>query len=649
MRGIDAHLTFAVDNDPPKGFSNTDANRDQVKDEIVIRELLQNALDSGAGSRRVRFVLKRLPVAEIFGINEYRDAFEFACDYLRDSEPPTGLQMIRRVQKALKRKTLECLFCCDDGAGIGETELRSLYGSGRSTKRTAGRGSVGHGHLTAFVPSDLRYVLYGGRRAEPDGSLRETFGGHAIVATHIVSNAQSRIQRSADGFIRQERPDGQDALFDHERGGTSIPSAIAAQMYPDSSGSAVMIVAYKPVQAAADPNRLILAAAARHFLVAILDGALRVAFTDAAGTERSLTSQSLPLHVEIITPDGRRRSLRRTLRTLQDPGSRISGEQVEEALGPGARVWIRPRLEADETTSHRVSVFRDGMWIQDNTTNYLQPRHFTGTEPFDAVVDLDSGARGGMGKLVRDAEGASHLQITPSELDNPTALVERFQYLRELLKEHARQDSSSETYAPPQLRLTGSSISTSAIPKRRPKRPDSDPDHADEIEQEKTQGGDPTNTPSSPAPDPQHDPAETADRTKTDQAVKAGNSTGVSTSCRPDPRDPCLFHIAWSAAGRGFAAGAADLSLALPSGTDQTSRHRLPPEYLTIVSVRQDHELLNVPPTGRKQVRISNPDRTGTATVRVAPAVADAVGADRGLVKAVLFHRSRASHTKDRT
>ena len=198
-------LVFAVDNNPPQGFTNTDANRDQVKDEIVIRELLQNALDSGTGTRAVRFVLDEVAASRIFGLDRYREAFEHACRYLAEDEPPTGKQMIKRIQRALNRDSLRCLFCYDDGNGIAEAELRSLYGSGRSTKRAAGRGSVGHGHLTSFVPSDLRYVLYAGRHAGANGDLSETFGGHAIVASHIVTAGNGNTQRSADGFIRQRR------------------------------------------------------------------------------------------------------------------------------------------------------------------------------------------------------------------------------------------------------------------------------------------------------------------------------------------------------------------------------------------------------------------------------------------------------------
>ena len=647
MRRTYGNLIFAVDNDPPKGFTNTDANRDQVKDEIVIRELLQNALDSGTGARTVRFALSNVAAADVFGLDKYKQAFKHARRYLGADEPPTGQQMIKRIQRALSKNDIWCLSCCDDGNGIGEEELRSLYGSGRSTKRTVGRGSVGHGHLTAFVPSDLRYVLYAGRRAGSDGTLVETFGGHAIIATHIVGSGKAQTQRSADGFIRHQQPDGQSTLFDYERGGTRIPPTLAAQMRPGVAGSAVMIAAYKPVSPTVDPSRLVLAAATRHFLVAVFDGTLSVTFTSVSGTERSLTPEALGPHIETIRPDRYRKAARRTLRTLRDPDSRISDGVVEDALGPGSRVWMRPRLRGDETASHRVSVFRDGMWIQDNTQNYLQPRHFGGTEPFDAVVDLDSSQPGGMGELVRDAEGASHLQITPSELDNPSQLVERFAKLRDLLKANARKASAGEPYAPPQLRLTGSAVSATAMPKRRPKRPD--PTLGEDVEHERRVPNEPIEPPNPPGPDPdpKPDPGTETDKEKTDQVVRAGNSTGVSTSCRPDPRDRRLFHVAWSAAGRGFRAGAADLCLAVPSGTDQTSRHRIAPGYLTIVEVRHKQRNIDVPAGGRKQVRLPNPGASDTATVKIATAAAEAIGADRGLVEAVLFHRSAASSSKE--
>ena len=629
-------LVFVEDNDPPKGFTNTDANRDQIKDQIVIRELLQNALDSGAEHRNVRFVLQDVHRSDIFGLDEYQRAFNGACSYLEHDEPPTGQQTIKRVKKALSRKALCCLFCCDDGDGIGEKELRSVYGSGRSTKRSSGRGSVGHGHLTAFVPSDLRYVLYAGRRAAGDGAYTETFGGHAIVATHIITTNSGQSQRSADGFIRQKRNSAPSVPFDSERGGTAIPAALSEQMLT-GTGSVVMITAYKPVSATIKPVGLILPAAARHFLVAIYDGTLNVTFTDVDGSEHALSRRALQEQVKAISPTRHRMAAERTLGTLQDPDSRIPDKQVEDALGPGARVWIRPQLRNEENASHRVSVFRDGMWIQDNTVNYLQPRHFAGVKPFDAVIDLKSDHPQGMGRLVRDAEGASHLQITPNELENPSELVARLAALRSLLTAHAQEGTASEPYAPPQLRLTGSAIS-SAMPKRRPKRPEPQDDNHDQLEQERATAGDGLR-PSEPPDRPARPDSEKTDTEKTDQTVKPGNSSGLSTSCRPDTDDPCVFHVNWKASGRGFRSGAADLSLALPSGTDQTSRHRIAPAYLTIVAVQKQRTRINVPQGGSKQVRIPSPGPTDYARIRVTSADADQIGPDRSLVQAVLFHR----------
>ena len=85
----------------------------------------------------------------------------------------------------------------------------------------------------------------------------------------------------------------------------------------------------------------------------------------------------------------------------------------------------------------------------------------------------------------------------------------------------------------------------------------------------------------------------------------------------------------------------------MPSGTDQTSRHRITPQYLTIVSVRHQQRRVDVPAGGTKQVRIPKPNVEDSAEVRVARAAASAIGTDRGLVEAVLFHRSASASRAD--
>ena len=177
----------------------------------------------GNGPRTVDFYLEDMLLSDIPFISEYRQAFKDARGYYEPGEPTTGKQVISRIDSTLSDEdgVVQSLVCCDDGEGIGPKELRSLYNSGRSTKSSAGRGSVGHGHLTAFAPSDLRYVLYAGRQS--DG--RETFGGHALLATHIVEQEDNgkRRQLSSDGFIRRV---GEDVPFDEETGGSVIPGSL---------------------------------------------------------------------------------------------------------------------------------------------------------------------------------------------------------------------------------------------------------------------------------------------------------------------------------------------------------------------------------------------------------------------------------------
>ena len=59
MQELDTRLVFRDDNGPTQGFTNLHANRDQTKDDIVVRELLQNALDAGEWAKDSRFLSGR--------------------------------------------------------------------------------------------------------------------------------------------------------------------------------------------------------------------------------------------------------------------------------------------------------------------------------------------------------------------------------------------------------------------------------------------------------------------------------------------------------------------------------------------------------------------------------------------------------------
>ena len=295
-----------------------------------MRELIQNGLDAAQDHGvRVSFRLADVPLTKIPHINKYREVFNLAREYLEQDEPTTGKHAIERIKKALETDKIPCLLCIDDGKGINPEALRGLYSSGRSTKGSGGgnRGSVGNGHLTAFAPSDLRYVLYGGLCEDK----METFGGHAILATHRVKDKKRIEDRSNHGFIRQDLD--QLALFADERAGDKIPKVMNQYMHSmediqsDShnipnigrvrSGSVVMIVGYDPISHAPDA-KLFLGSAAQHFTVAAYDGSLTVDFAHEQQAPESLDSTSLWHWVGLIRG---RRDQRRTQTNFPDAGN----------------------------------------------------------------------------------------------------------------------------------------------------------------------------------------------------------------------------------------------------------------------------------------------------------------------------------------
>ena len=648
MRSAETSLVFGEDHNPKQGFTNLSANRDQVKDDIVVRELIQNALDAGQGKRSVRFLLIDTLRDDIPHIAEYIQAFNSAREHCIDGEPSTGKQVIHRIDEALvpADHRVPCLVCSDDGAGIGESELRSLYSSGRSTKLTSGRGSVGHGHLTAFAPSDLRYVLYAGRCE----AMTETFGGHALVATHIVQDSDGReIQKSADGFIRENRLDGQRVLFDSERGGKTIPEPLKGYV-PRARGSAVMIVGYRPLSDI-DAAELIVSASARHFLVAIFDETLTVSLQTGAGqsVHSKLNRKALRKCFVAMASQRDKKASLRMLSTLEAIGSQLPEEDTAP-LGTGVRIWLRSPL-ADDETSKRVSIFRDGMWIENNNSRFLAPRHFPGVQPFDAVVDLSSETEGSFGWLVREAEGASHLQIKPKEIadgDLRRQLTDKMKALRDVISENALRADDAEDYAPPQLRLLGASAKITAPPRRRPPRYEPDLEDPTPVPDEKPlPEGPPSPAPPTPDPHPPEPvPQPRGDRDETEKTVKAGNSSGLSTSCRPDLGNAGVFYVSWNAADGKFHGGNAELRMILPSGTDQTSRHKIAPEHLRITSATFAGRKIKPSRDRPKELRLTRPPASGSVVVQVDVERVQTLDAmDLGLVEAELVHRSSGSPT----
>ena len=152
-------LVFVENLAAPEGFRSGEG----IDDEIVVRELVQNALD--AGGKTVDFCMTRIPVAEVPDIDGYRAAVKAIHPGLRQT--PVARAALERIERAISAEMVNCLLCTDDGDGLRLGEYQRLLAEAMSAKvgeDSAGKlGSVGVGHLTALDASDMRYVLYASR------------------------------------------------------------------------------------------------------------------------------------------------------------------------------------------------------------------------------------------------------------------------------------------------------------------------------------------------------------------------------------------------------------------------------------------------------------------------------------------------------
>ena len=617
-------LVFPEANGPLQGFTSNDADRDRTKDETVIRELIQNALDAADSDSGEPAIVSFKDICverdKLPHIGKYQEAFKSARRLLEKDEPKTGKQAISRIAKQLRKAKIRSLVCIDHGEGIDAKALQALYSQGRSTKQS-GRGSVGAGHLTAFAPSDLRYVLYAGK-----GRHGCTFGGHAILATHGDDGGGEGgggvTRFNNHGYIRVGGVDAPQ-LFEDDPGASQIPE-ILAEHIPDGGGSAVMICGYEPlVSTKGDLSLLVRSAAARDFLVQIFLGLLQV---NAPEGDR-LDQDSLDAAIEQMKPKTKRKEASRMLKTIK------SGRKLDGDLPAGTQVWFRSRLDQGEDARTRVWMFRDGMFIEHSTKGYLDRQKFAEVSPFDAVVNASSDEE--FGELIRQAEGVSHNQIRPREIEVEgdqdklesmlRALAERLQSEADALPEKGK------VYEPPELKL---SMLGEQFLKPTPKR------NAGEVE-------------TSDGPRKERKQQKAARRNGGGDGAgrrMAGNTTGVSTTCRADSRNPAEFHVDWSASKQFRQGSQVWLRLYLPSGTDQTSQRKIKPRYFKIKSVliHGEEQIVEEGPDG--EARISNPPEHGSARVRIEDeSFRSSTDMDRGLVRVEMIRRQQTDEPQQQT
>ncbi|MYA64946.1 MAG: hypothetical protein F4139_10325 [Gemmatimonadetes bacterium] len=466
------------------GFTNA-VTSVPVYAEGVVRELLQNALDSAISAGRraeVHLTVTSVPLDSIPKVAAYKSAFNAAFDErLRGREEFTldEENAIGRILEVLEADEANVLFCRDNGIGLDAERMRAVLSQGNSDKPNKGAGSFGLGHLAAFAASDLRYVLYAGKRGED-----HVISGHAIVATHPTDDV-SASRRSADGYWAvPEKPFNlKTAQF-----GRTIPGMLEEQVkLIGDSGTVVAILGFNHFRKAEAQRafRDIVRVAAVNFLAAIQGRKMVVRVSDdTLDADQVIDHRSLePCLAKIRKQKRSRRGAGggwlpgeqafRAYETLQQ------GEELEvppfdgDVPDPSVRVFFRSLATSERT---RVQVFRDGMWITYRAP-HLEFHAFGKVRPFDAVVllaDPGSEREGTLYDLVRNAEGPAHRHLERRRLkaDSKRRLTNKLRSLARVLSEHAGTLATDEGFAPEGFAVFPGDAERIAdsIPRRRPRR-----------------------------------------------------------------------------------------------------------------------------------------------------------------------------------
>ena len=466
------------------GFTNA-VTSGSVYAEGVVRELLQNALDAAISAGRraeVHLTVASVPVRDFPGFAEYKSAFNAAFDERQHDRRQLTLDeenAVGRILEVLLANEAKVLFCRDNGIGLDAERMRAVLSQGNSDKPRKGAGSFGLGHLAAFAASDLRYVVYAGRRADS-----HVTSGHAIVATHPTGDG-STSRRSADGYwaVPEEPFNLKTAEF-----GQVVPRMLEEQVtLIEDSGTVVAILGFNHFREA-EPRRAfrdIVRVAAVNFLGAIQERKMVVRVSDETlDADQLIDHGSLePCLAEIR---GKTRSRRgtgggwlpgeqayRTYETLQH-GEELAVPPLDgDAPDPSVRVFFRSLSSSEQT---RVQVFRDGMWITNRAPD-LQYHAFGKAKPFDAIVmlaDPGSERKGTLYDLVRGAEGPAHRHLERRRLkaESRRQLANKLKSLARILSEHAGTLATDEGFAPEGFAVFPGDAERMAdsIPRRRPRR-----------------------------------------------------------------------------------------------------------------------------------------------------------------------------------
>ena len=611
----------------PETFTTNVTSRQAGEPDPVIRELLQNCLDAaireaGRDRAEIHFTISSRPLRQLPGYQEYVRAFKAAKAELTSPTTHDVLSAIRRVEQVLDSRRIRVLFCRDNGIGLDRKRMTALVAEGISDKARQGAGSYGLGHLTAFPASDLRYVLYAGKRGDT-----EIASGHAFLAGH----KRKRTLYSGEGILLQPTD-----VFRLENFPSVVPEFLKDEIDQiASSGSVVAITGFnhfhndEPTQALEDISRV----AALNFLGAIWQRKMIVHVRDE-NTQQSVTVDAdrleeilAPLKQEERTSAGWLPGQQgyRSWQTLRD------GSILDTQIDGTITVYFRP-LPANTSERSRVQVFRDGMWIT-NSAPALNTGAFNSVQPFDAVVllsDDDPDDYTEFYDLVRKSEGPEHRDLTKRrELpkDEKAKLQTMLRQLAERLREKAGRLDRDSGFTPAGFALFGGDVERVAERVRRPRRQPQDVSPEEDTQESATPGGAAVET--GPAP---HQPGTRSPRTTPRRGPAPGHTLRTRAVAVPRPDAEGLVRELTAelrVIDRLSPSDQLALRLRLQSGSDATCDQPVPDTWLPIAHVRVGDDRIDA--DGAFEVLI--PHTAGRMTIGIAEPLRDTIGIELDIVR----------------
>jgi len=423
----------------------------------LVRETIQNSMDARSSSVvpvRVAFTFNNIEMNEAKGINELlpflKRAKQTAVNQHGENHPASSFfsRAINLVEKNSKIpffgihdfNTTGLTGPLESNLGKPGPWLALVKGSGLSIKNLPGSlGSFGHGSKAPFAVSQLRTVFYFSK-INQQGIDETRFQGKSILQSMESDNFEMTQGTGYFGdparcmpILNQNIPRWPISIRNSIDSGTGTSLFIP---FPDLGNKIEEF--WRDIKISVISN----------FYYAILNGNLEINF----GDEETLTKDNLKQNFNMLLKQLELSSEDeqdlfdelRSAMTIQFPTEGKSGVLISKVFGEIA--WFM--RVGDKIDWRAVGIARQNGMLISRRAKSLEK--FTGTKPFDMFLCV-IGEQGS--QILRSAENPAHTEF---EFDRITDLLDRKKKLaaytvfakeiRDLIREHASIDSSSEVF-----------------------------------------------------------------------------------------------------------------------------------------------------------------------------------------------------------